>query len=225
MKKSRKRPPKPRRKGSALLPPPKQSGRWWTPLRKLLAGSFAGLTAVVGLVTGAISFLPRMTVDASLPFDELNAYSTSFTVANTGFIPLRDVSLSIGLCDIKTAKRDFGVSPGTCKPPRWIPPLLLGNPAWEIPELPKDNKFTLPLEEILNVDTPRYRAEHPRVIGSFRTLSRLESADLIVTVNYRPWFMPWHSMDGFRFVAERQSNEKIIWRAVPIDWNPPKWAK
>jgi hypothetical protein len=223
MKKPKKRPTKPRKRAAPAPPPQRLPGRWWTPLRKAVAGLVGGLATLLGLATAAILFLPRMTVDASLPFDELNAYSTSFTLTNTGFIPLRDVRLGIGLCDIKTEKNDFGVTPGNCKPPARMPQLLLGHPRWQTPELPKDVKFTIPLEEALNVDTPRYRAQHPRVIGSLKTLSKLESADIVFTVSYRPWFMPWHHRDGFRFVAERQSNDKINWRSVPLDWNPAKF--
>jgi hypothetical protein len=206
-----------RRKSRPQTLPRSPSRTAWSSLRRLLAG-LGGLATLLGAFAAAISFLPRMTVEASSLFDDSNAYSVSFNVTNTGFIPLRNVQVGVGVCDLQTEKDDFKAI-NICKPPREMPRLVLSLPRWTTPELAKDVKFAVTLSEALNIPTDKYRAEHPNVIGGYQMMSKLKGADVIVMVHYRPWFMWWRLEEDFRFVAEKQPNEKMMWRPVPLDWN------
>jgi hypothetical protein len=60
-------------------------------------------------------------------------------------------------------------------------------------------------------------ADHMRhPVFSFRTLPKLEGADVVLIVTYRPWFLPWKFERPFRFTAEMQPNDKIMWRQRPM---------
>jgi hypothetical protein len=174
------------------------------------------LSVIAGLVGIVVVFWPRMTVTPSALFDESNAYSETFTVANTGFLSFEDVQVGIGICTIETTKHEFSVSPNNCEGD--FPRFRIGAPIWWTPELRRDEPFSIVLSEGLNVATEKYRAAHPTVIGGFQMMSELKAANIIVLVTFNPWPWPRKISYRYRFVAEEQSNGKMMWRAVPLSW-------
>jgi hypothetical protein len=67
------------------------------------------------------------------------------------------------------------------------------------------------------------------VISSWKTISKLKGANAVVIITYQPWIIPcwswvseWVCVQRFRFVAEEQPNDMVMWRAVPLDWKPIK---
>src|SRR5271166_6664508 len=108
-----------------------------------------GIATLIGVPAAVVAFWPRMTATPSGLFDESNAYSETFTVANTGFLALEDVQIGIGICTIETEKRDFTVSPNNCEGD--FAHILIGAPSWETPELRRDEPFSIVLSDGLNV--------------------------------------------------------------------------
>jgi hypothetical protein len=126
-----------------------------------------------------------MTVAASGLFDESNAYSETFTVANTGFLSFEDIHIGIGICSIETTKHDFVVTGNNCD--RNYPHLLFSAPSWQTPELRRDESFSVVLTDSLNITTDRFRVEHPNVIAGTQMMSPLKSANIIFRVSFKPW--------------------------------------
>jgi hypothetical protein len=211
--KGRKRkPPKLEPASTKPTPPAK---RMWTPARQLMA-IVLGAATLIGGISAVLFFWPRMTVTPSGLFDDSNAYSETFIVANTGFLAFEDMQVGIGICSIDTAKHDFGVTPNNCEGDSAH--ILIGGPSWEAAELRRDEPFSIVLSDGLNVATEKYRAEHPNVISGFQMMSDLKAANVIVVVTFKPWPAWWKIHRSFRFVAEEQSNSKMMWRAVPLSW-------
>jgi hypothetical protein len=185
------------------------------PLGRLIA-IILGLATLVGVPAAVIAFWPRMTVTASGLYDDSNAYSETFSVANTGFLPLEDVQVGIGICSIETEKLDFNVSKDNCFGEGAH--IVIAGPPWWTPELRRDEPFSIVLSDGMNVATEKYREAHPKIVGGIQMLSELKSANVIVTITSKPWPLWWTIRRGFRFVAEEQPNGKIMWRAVPLSW-------
>jgi hypothetical protein len=184
-------------------------------LRRLIEIVLA-LATLIGVPAAVVAFWPRMTVTASALFDESNAYSETFTVANIGFLPFEDVQMGVGICQIETEKHDFAVSPNNCE--NDIPHIMVGGASWWTPELRRDEPFSIVLSDGLNVVTTKYRKAHPTVVASIQMMSELKAANVIVSVQFKPWPLPHKMFKYFRFVADEQPNEKMMWRAVPLSW-------
>jgi hypothetical protein len=217
MKKPKVQRPKHKRRSQTQLPRQLQKRISWAPLRKVFAGLGVAAT-FLGAAAAAVTFLPKMTMSASGLFDESNAYSETFTLANTGIITLSDLELTIEICSIETEKHDFFVTgtiddKGRCGVPR----LRLGDPRWGKHTVGPDETFAITLSDGMTVATEKYRREHPTVITSWKTLSNLQAADIVVVVNYRPWMLPWTLQKPFGFVAEMQPNGKVMWKPRPMD--------
>jgi hypothetical protein len=184
-------------------------------LRSLIA-IILGVATLIGIIPVVVIFWPRMTVIPSGLFDDSNAYSEIFTITNTGFLPFENVSSTIGLCSIQTEKHDFAVTPNNCD--ETGPHLLLGLPKWETPELRRDESLAIVLADVLNTATDEWRANHPTVITGFQTMPGLSAANIIVSVVFQPWPFTKTLRYKYRFVAEKQSNGKMMWRAIPLSW-------
>ncbi|MGC1778577.1 MAG: hypothetical protein WBB34_11565 [Xanthobacteraceae bacterium] len=178
-------------------PPQKESK--WTPFSKFFAGILAVAT-LVGGVAAVVAFLPRMTVEASGPFDVSPLPVVTFTVTNTGVMPLEDVSPRLGFCAL-------GINFGMTDNP--VPPFnkcngnstgFLSPTNWQHRRLNVDVPFTVTWDD----------AFHNQTGG------QVDYADVIVTVAYRPWFLPWHREKTFRFVTRKMSDNKLYWFARPL---------
>jgi hypothetical protein len=182
------------------------------------------IATLIGAPAAVVAFWPRMTVTAVGLHDESNAYSETFTIANIGFLQFKEVKVGIRLCNIETANNDVGMIPKGC--PEGGPRMLLGGPSWRTPELRRDEPFSIILSDELNMATDKYRAEHPTTIWSAKMMSALKAANVILVVFFRPWPMWFEIERDFRFVAEEQSDGKMMWRAVPLSWEKvdlPPW--
>jgi hypothetical protein len=185
-----------------------------------LAAIILGFATLIGVPAAVISFWPRMTVIPAGLFDESNAYSQTFAVTNTGFLPFEDIHMGLGICSIDTVKHDFYVTEGNYD--AGGPHMLFSAPSWQTPELRRDEPFVVVLTDSLNIATDKYRAEHPRVLGGTQMMSPLKAANAIFAVSFKPWPSPWHIRYRYRFVAEEQPNGRMMWRAVPLSWQEIK---
>lgn len=180
--------------------PPKKR---WSFLSKVLAG-FLAVATVVGGAAAVVTFLPRIIVEASEPFELSTDPPITFSVANTNVIPLEDVKPLLGLCGVGF---NFGEPTSPTKAPFQVcnsrTTGIISPTTWQHSRLDMDEKFTAAWDD----------AVHNHTQGV------VDYADIIITVLYRPWFLPWHSEKTFRFVARKLSDGKMHWFSQPMsDW-------
>jgi hypothetical protein len=178
---------------------PLQRKSKWTSLSKFFAMILA-LATVVGGAAAVVTFFPRITIEASGPFDPSPKPPVTFTIANTNVIPLEDVKPRLGFCAVSL---NFG---GTDEP---NPPFnkcnenstgFLSPPNWQHSRLAMDEKLTATWDDAFKNETS----------------GTVDYADVIVTVVYRPWFLPWVREKTFRFVTRKLGDQKIHWFARPL---------
>ena len=73
-----------------------------------MIGTVSVTVALIGLAAACVTLLPRVTVTTSDPVDPNNPFSSSITITNSGYLPLRDVRASIG---VKTIAATIGGHP------------------------------------------------------------------------------------------------------------------
>ena len=150
------------------------------------------ICTLVGGLAAIIVFLPRPMVSApSTPFDKTNPFSVSFDIANSGYVPLWDCGVSLGVGQIINIK-------GSHLDPSFIPTFesRMVNPAWQHHRLAMDERFTVALTDFFD---------------------KAIAADIALIVSYKPWFVPIHREKIFRFVTFKQADGHSYWRSWPID--------
>jgi hypothetical protein len=169
-----------------------------TKKRSLVLPLVLGLATIVGGLAAALALLPRVTVTSSDPVDPANPFSASFTITNTGYIPLRSVFIGVGV-------GQFGGHAATFDPsrkPNYWP--RVDRPEWKNLNLGLDEKFTITPGDIFG-------------LGNENT--RLGFADIAVVVSYEPPIIPWRREKVFPLIAHKQTNGQFYWYAKPIDSN------
>jgi hypothetical protein len=180
---SKKRPQKPPLKKRSIDPIPEPSR---SSLGKL--GSFIlSAIAVIGFV---LLLWPRITVTPSDPVDPTNALSTLFTIANSGFIPLRKVSAALGLGEIQPVGKPLDSDVGFDSPGGLAPV------AWSNHSLDVDDSYTISPFDIIHAYGDRQAA-------------------IQIVVQYNLWLLPRTFTRRFRFETRRQSNGKLYWYSIP----------
>ncbi len=183
MPRKRKRPSKPKHAG----PPPIES----PPSSRLNLGKYilAGI-AVLGFLIALLTLLPRITVNASEPVDPTNSLSALFTITNSGFIPLRKVSASLGLGEIQPVGKPLDPDVGFDNPSG------LARTAWSNHSLDMDDSYTISPFEMIHAYGDRQAA-------------------IEIIIQYNPWLLPWTVTRRFRFETRRQSNGRLYWYSIP----------
>ena len=110
-----------------------------------------------------------------------------FDVSNARMLPLKDVSVSVGLGQVTTGGRV-----GIHGSPNFGSRLV--TPYWQHHSLSTDERFTVSLS------------------GMFRGATQ---ADFEIVVDYRPWLLPLKCEKIFRFVTDSQGGGRVIWKAWP----------
>lgn len=164
--------------------------------KRLIAWLLGGAT----LLGAVVVFVPRPSVAPTDPVDLNNSMSASFTITNVGFIPLRHVTVSIGIARVIVR---INGKPGTVEirgNTTWGTRFTTG--AWKEHSLDMDDRFTITPEEVFcPVGQPGQRT--------------WEDGDIAVIVAYRPWFTPFNRERIFRFKTQRQTNGNLYWYSVP----------
>lgn len=156
--------------------------------RRLLVACVLGAATIIGTF-GVV--IPRPVVTPSEPVDPQNSLSASFTVANTGYIPLWHVTGRIALGKLKTTNNitllgtDFKS--------------LINIPAWTDHNLYTDDGFTIVPDEIARRILPN---------------KNFGEAEIEIVVSYQPWFIRWTRTRRFRFETYRQTNGNYYWYLV-----------
>jgi hypothetical protein len=157
---------------------------------------WAAISVFLALLGGAaaiMTFVPRIVVaDSAGPIDSSNQFSMAFSITNNNPYPLKDVSVSLALCDIVTEPLPFTPKP-SCDVYNTS---TLTRPDWQHHRLLPDEPWTI-------------------LVGDMFTIEHLSGADIGIFVSYQPWFLPWHWDKAFRFITSRQPNGYLYWRHAP----------
>jgi hypothetical protein len=160
-----------------------------------------GLSALVSLAAAAVFFLPRVTVDASGPFEASPRPPITFTIANTNVVPLENIKPLLGLCAMSL---NFGMKDDNPTPPfnkcNGESKGYLSPTNWHYSRLAMDEKITASWDDAVHNQTP----------------GDVDYADVIITVSYQPWFLPLTRYKTFRFVTHELGDGKIYWLARPL---------
>ena len=164
------------------------------PLLRAALWTLSSAVTLVGFVAALLTLLPRLSLFVSDPVDPTNPFSASFTIINSGYVPLYAVAPRICLGEIgfgnaQPSKRnwDYGV---TC-----LPPLQ----KWQMKEMAIDDRKTFAINEELTLN------------GHFA------EADIAVGVDYElplP-FIHWKRRKLFPLIAVRQTNGNYYWYSKP----------
>jgi hypothetical protein len=99
----------------------------------------------------------------------------------------------------------FLVATGTPPRPHCNGPALskLSPTSWFVRWLATDEKWQIALEEVI----------------SRGDATQMESADITISIEYTPWWMPtfWRNIKEFRFVTKKRSDGKIYWIPTPLN--------
>jgi hypothetical protein len=156
------------------------------------------VATVLGVLVGVLSLIPRLSVTPSDPTLSTNPFSSSFTITNTGYVPLRDVGVTMFPFEINSGTTTLFDEKN--RPPLKYQDLEgLTTQPWEHHELPLDERFTITLGQLINSGD-----------------DSLKGADIALVVHFKPWFIPWKSQRQFRFVTRRQQNGAFLWFSQPM---------
>lgn len=151
--------------------------------------------AAAALLLGAVGCLPHPTVAVGAPADPANPLSASFTLANSGAIPLRDVRLAVGLCQMKFGALDPDY---VCDGPLKTRLPLRG---WRPHDLQPGERYGFRLQDALGLPAPP-----PHRLA----------ADIAIVVRYRPWIWPLYSERQFKFFTRDTPAGAAGWVSKPV---------
>ncbi|WP_454813249.1 hypothetical protein [Labrys neptuniae] len=194
MSKSKNRKPVNKKTPPPPLQPPMQPS--WKKYWKAAATTAGVVVAIVGLASAVVAFLPRVTIEPGGPIDPSNPNPISFTIANTGIVPLREVQPMLGLCVLIWGEPK--PLPGTCNK---ISTFMIYTP-WHSDSLAIDERYTIHLDEVI------------KAAGKFG------GADISIRVDFYPWlltFWPFRLEKEYRFQTKLEDDGKFSWMARPLD--------
>jgi hypothetical protein len=168
-------------------------------LRGKISTILTWASVLIGIAAGALFFLPRVTVEPPGQYDPSSPSSIIFTIANINIVALRNVDVAIGVCYVSGDK--YSETRGSeCNGP--AKSKLIYDP-WHLAWLDVDEKYQVPLEEILTRDQKQ----------------QIEDANITIGVIYTPWRMPqfWRVTKEFRFVTKKLRDGKIYWIPTPLN--------
>lgn len=148
------------------------------------------LAYVVPLIISLIALWPRISVTVSDPVDPDQPFSSSVTITNTGYMPLRAVLPDLGILRIASTDGAEMRSPGEdyslMRPRKWGPR-----------DLGLDQQLTFALNEI-----------------TYTLPNRLGLADIAIVVEFRIPLVPITWKRIYPRTATKQSNGKFYWYAT-----------
>ena len=146
-----------------------------------------GAATLIGGVAALLTFVPRVNVTGFDPLD-LDPFSSSVTVANTGYVKLDAVRLSLSIINIKNGQKT--VHGGSNYQDR------VGFDGWGTHDLGLDDKFTVLLNDAIRLQDP---------------IDGQTEADVALVVSYELPFTHWRREKIFPIYARRQKNGALIW--------------
>lgn len=165
---------------------------------------FGAVALLLGLSASVVTFLPRMTVEVR-SIDPMVPYKTEITIANTGYVSLKNIKPTIGLCSLSikgiTHLPEFG-----CDDKREVH-LLPAEDAWFSKQLNTDEKYTIRFDDLLDA-FPITHIEKPL---------DFQGADITIIVGYEGRIIPFPRQEAeFRFFTRKEKDGKLLWMQRPL---------
>lgn len=173
-----------KRKPTKYKPNIEKQSLWKRAIARVQKGwkSVFYILGVLAALSGALSFLPKISVTSSGPLDSLNPFSAPFIISNDGILPIYSVNIHIYPRNVRDASGAEVILKQGIKS---------SNPP--IPIMAPGEKVTLGLPFPFIFQAP------------------LISADIEYVVIYRPDWIFWHQCKQFRFGLTKNSSGSYIW--------------
>lgn len=169
-----------------------------------------GVATLVGGIP-VMALLPRVVVSPASDRPGIDPFAVSFDITNANVTPLRDVGAMLKLRVIRTdndmVMETDGITEGKVVPYDKLSSHTTGN--WQHHNLGGDERFTIDLTDVLP-----WGNQEP-----FKD-TKIEQADIFITVTYKPWPLPFTREKAFRFTGILSSG-KTLWQSLGVNDTPP----
>jgi len=179
------------------------TGRAWhiaTRTSQIIGTVIASLAAILGIATGYLALLPRVSVSRNEQLDPSNTFSSPFIISNDGPLPMENVRFTCGIVDVKHENGpeilgdiNFGTAFFVLKDKN-------GNPA----------VMNFGSREMM----PGERSTMPSC--SYPYLNPIERANIGIVVDFRLGYTPFETKRIFRFGTLKDSSGKLHWFPLPV---------
>lgn len=154
---------------------------------------------MTGFAAAILAILPRMTVEPAPGVDASLPSTTTFTVTNTGPVPLKDVRVLLGVCDIAFNSEPMPLPANDrCNGPLGS---KLMPTKWSAKSMAVDEKYVVRLDDLFVVRRYAY-------------------ASVSIIIQYNPPYLPFDGFrreKEFRFVTKKDPDGKLSWEPRPVE--------
>lgn len=164
----------------------------------------SAILALIGVAAAVATFWPRVTVTTEGTFSDPS--TIVFVANNTGYIPLRYPVMEMWECEIGYGQGEPDRPPTPCSMPPPSAYRFGEGQKW----LDRDEPFPTRLEDWISFVNPT------------RQIIR---ANIIITMDYCPWYFPFRFQKSFGFKSAKGSDGQLYWRAYepqPSDYQSGK---
>jgi hypothetical protein len=160
----------------------------------LIAAWIGGISAVLGIVGSVIAFLPTISVDHLFMENDAAPLTSRFSVKNVGSIPIRDVTCGCVFASVNGSA---------------VEALLNGRmePVHAMASSRSPIADSLEPQEAATADCD--------IIRDLPATSDIEY-DIVLVVNYHPWWLPLKRMSAFRFTNSVDATGHQHWLPRPL---------
>jgi len=141
------------------------------------------ILGIFAVMSGAMSFLPKISVIPSEPLDAPNPFSAPFIIYNEGILPIHSVSYRIHIREV--ASEDGA-------------------------KVIVYRKGITVSAFLISIITPGEKAT-TGIPFPFKFQTPIKSGDITFVVIYRPDWLPWHQEQRYRFSLAKKSNGSWAW--------------
>jgi hypothetical protein len=201
MPNSRKRKPKkaPEKPGRRQEPKVKS----YSTLRTIIVW-FLGIMTAIGGAAAVVTFLPRVSIEPPGPFEPTRPLTAPFHISNNNFVPLDNGEVAIWICNVFVQPPQPRIHKCEFDPAAKMSSFWVRMARWKFARISMDDKFDAPLGDVFNIQPP----------------TEIFGIDIIMTVAYHPWILPWTRTFMLRFYTRQQSDGQLYWLAIPPQENP-----
>jgi hypothetical protein len=158
---------------------------------KIVVGAVALLATSLGIASGYLSLVPKVTFEQNQPLDPLDPFSTPFVASNDGPLGINDVQFDCWSENLNSLKKSH------------VGHIHIRNPRRNLEGMEVGEKTTIPCEFSAAFEL---KSDNPLV-----------GADIVLRTDFRPDFVFWHTYRDFRFRTLKGSDGRLYW--YPFAWS------
>lgn len=145
-----------------------------------------------GLVSTALTFLPRFSLSAPSALDRRLPLSTPIQIQNTGFLTVHDIRLGVGLGAL-----DFGGAASSVKGGDAYGSVF-HHVKWEYPRFEPTETIEISMQGIFNAPP-----------------GLLTNGDVEIVISYKPLLLPWRTEKRYHLVTATGTDGNTYWKQMP----------